>query len=63
MNVSRLVMRRHDSSESCTTPMTGLFACGDTTLRGTIMISRISARVSCDCATCMFISSPSKSAL
>jgi hypothetical protein len=44
-------------------PMTGLLACGETLLLGTIMISRISARVSWLCATCMFISSPSKSAL
>jgi hypothetical protein len=27
MKVSRLVMRRHDSSVSCTMDITGLFAC------------------------------------
>lgn len=37
--------------------------CGDTILRGTIMISCVSARVSVDWGTCIFISSPSKSAL
>mmetsp|Transcript_45128 Transcript_45128/g.134765 ORF Transcript_45128/g.134765 Transcript_45128/m.134765 type:complete len:352 (+) Transcript_45128:2239-3294(+) len=63
MNESRLVMRRAAHRVSCTMPMTGLFACGEMMLRGTIMSSRISARVSCVCATCMFISSPSKSAL
>jgi hypothetical protein len=54
MNVSRLVISRHDSNESCTTPITGLLACGDTTLRGTIMISRISALL-CVCVLCFLV--------
>ena len=49
--------------ESCTIPITGLFDCGVTIIRGTINNSDTSARVSIDCGTCMFISSPSKSAL
>ena len=48
---------------SCTMPMTGLFDCGETMHRGTLMISCASARVSIVCITCRFISSPSKSAL
>mmetsp|Transcript_745 Transcript_745/g.1999 ORF Transcript_745/g.1999 Transcript_745/m.1999 type:complete len:223 (+) Transcript_745:1173-1841(+) len=63
MNVSRFSISLQPSSVSCTIPMTGLLACGDTMFLGTIISSRISARVSCVCATCMFISSPSKSAL
>ena len=63
MNVSRLVIRRHASSVSCTIAITGLFACGETIIFGTIMSSCTSARVSIDCGRCMFISSPSKSAL
>jgi hypothetical protein len=63
MNVSRLVNRRQPSSASCTMPITGLFAWGDTMLLGTAMISLISARTSWLCPRCMFISSPSKSAL
>mmetsp|Transcript_60051 Transcript_60051/g.190768 ORF Transcript_60051/g.190768 Transcript_60051/m.190768 type:complete len:303 (-) Transcript_60051:1662-2570(-) len=63
MNVSRLVICRHPRRVSCTMPITGLFACGETTILGTIMSSMHSARVSHVCATCMFISSPSKSAL
>jgi len=63
MNVSRLVMSRHPSRVSWTMPMTGLLACGDTMLRGTAITSAASARVSALCGTCMFISSPSKSAL
>ena len=61
--VSRLVTMRHPSSVSCTMPITGLFAWGDTIILGTIISSRASARVSLLCGTCMFISSPSKSAL
>ncbi len=38
-------------------------AWADTMLRGTIMMFSVSARVSGVCGTCMFISSPSKSAL
>ena len=63
MKVSRLVMRRHASSVSCTMAITGLFACGETIIFGTIMSSWTSARVSMLCGRCMFISSPSKSAL
>ena len=63
MKVSRLVMRRHASSVSCTMAITGLFACGDTIILGTIMSSCTSALVSIDWGKCMFISSPSKSAL
>ena len=47
--VSRLVKRRHPSSESCTMPITGLLAWGLTMFCGTAMISLTSARVSCDC--------------
>ena len=43
--------------------MTGLLAWGEMMLLGTIISSFISALVSCVWATCMFISSPSKSAL
>jgi len=43
--------------------MQGLLPCGATIYFGTDMISLISAFVSNDCGTCMFISSPSKSAL
>ena len=60
---SRRVKAREPRSVSCTMPMTGLFDCGDTMQRGVSMISEHSARVSCVCNTCMFISSPSKSAL
>mmetsp|Transcript_15971 Transcript_15971/g.27202 ORF Transcript_15971/g.27202 Transcript_15971/m.27202 type:complete len:218 (+) Transcript_15971:242-895(+) len=60
---SRLVKPREPSSVSCTMPITGLFDCGETMHRGTSMISDASARVSCDCRMCRFISSPSKSAL
>mmetsp|Transcript_14849 Transcript_14849/g.44421 ORF Transcript_14849/g.44421 Transcript_14849/m.44421 type:complete len:351 (-) Transcript_14849:1317-2369(-) len=60
---SRLVKPREPSSVSCTMPITGLFDCGETMQRGTIMISAASARVSIDWSTCKFISSPSKSAL
>ena len=63
MNVSLFVNRRDASNESCTIPITGLLACGETMLRGTDMISLISARGSWPCTRCMFISSPSKSAL
>ena len=63
MNVSRLVIRRHARSVSCTIAITGLFACGDTIIFGTIISSCTSARVSMLCGRCMFISSPSKSAL
>ena len=48
---------------TCTIPMTGLFACGDTMFLGTAMIAIASALASGVCGTCMFISSPSKSAL
>jgi hypothetical protein len=61
--VSRLVKRRLPSRESCTMPITGRLAWGETILWGTAMISLISARGSCPCTRCMFISSPSKSAL
>ena len=63
MKQSRLVIRRQASSVSCTTAITGLFACGETIIFGTIISSCTSARVSMDCGRCMFISSPSKSAL
>ena len=63
MNVSRLVIKRQPSNVSCTIAMTGLFACGETIIFGTIINSLTSARVSYDCGRCMFISSPSKSAL
>ena len=63
MNVSRFVTMRHASRVSWTIPMTGLFAWGDTIILGTIMSSSASAFVSFVCGTCMFISSPSKSAL
>ena len=63
MNVSRLVIKRQPKSVSCTMAMTGLFACGDTIIFGTIINSLTSALVSYDCGRCMFISSPSKSAL
>mmetsp|Transcript_2264 Transcript_2264/g.6839 ORF Transcript_2264/g.6839 Transcript_2264/m.6839 type:complete len:247 (-) Transcript_2264:1409-2149(-) len=61
--VSRLVKPREPSRVSCTMPITGLFDWGETTQRATDMISDASARVSMDCITCRFISSPSKSAL
>lgn len=63
MRVSLLVIFRHPSSVSCTIPMTGLFDCGETMHFGTIINSRTSALVSNDWGTCIFISSPSKSAL
>mmetsp|Transcript_39970 Transcript_39970/g.80064 ORF Transcript_39970/g.80064 Transcript_39970/m.80064 type:complete len:333 (+) Transcript_39970:2804-3802(+) len=62
-NKSRRVKPREPSNVSWTMPITGLFDCGETMQRGTNMISEHSARVSCDCITCRFISSPSKSAL
>ena len=46
MNVSRRVMRREASSESCTIFITGLFDCGDTMLRETSISSDSSARAS-----------------
>jgi hypothetical protein len=52
-----------NSSLTCTIPITGLFACGDTMFLGTAMIAIASALASSVCGTCMFISSPSKSAL
>ena len=63
MKLSRFVSFRTAARVSWTIPMTGLFDCGDTICFGTIQISVISARVSSDCGTCKFISSPSKSAL
>mmetsp|Transcript_35662 Transcript_35662/g.80984 ORF Transcript_35662/g.80984 Transcript_35662/m.80984 type:complete len:202 (-) Transcript_35662:1364-1969(-) len=63
MKQSRLVKPREPRRVSWTIPITGLFDCGDTMQRGTIMISAASARVSIVCITCRFISSPSKSAL
>ena len=62
-NVSREVIFRHPNSVSCTMAMTGLFACGETIIFGTIINSETSAFVSYDCGKCIFISSPSKSAL
>ena len=60
---SRLVILRTAVSVSCTIPMTGLLAWGVMIIRGTEASWLISARVSRDCATWRFISSPSKSAL
>mmetsp|Transcript_57261 Transcript_57261/g.167580 ORF Transcript_57261/g.167580 Transcript_57261/m.167580 type:complete len:292 (-) Transcript_57261:284-1159(-) len=61
--VSRFVYLAVASKLSCTTPMTGLFPCGETSCLGFSIMCLISERVSCDCAKCRFISSPSKSAL
>ena len=63
MKQSRRVNLRIPQSVSWTMPMTGLLACGETICRGTHAICCSSARVSSDCGTCRFISSPSKSAL
>mmetsp|Transcript_20857 Transcript_20857/g.58528 ORF Transcript_20857/g.58528 Transcript_20857/m.58528 type:complete len:292 (+) Transcript_20857:1320-2195(+) len=63
MYVSRLVYFAAASRLSWTTPMTGLFPCGDTTCRGFSIMCLISERASWLCARCRFISSPSKSAL
>ena len=49
MNVSRLVIRRQPRRVSWTMPITGLFACGDTIIFGTIISSLISARACEDC--------------
>ena len=48
MNVSRFVIKRQPSRVSCTIAITGLFACGDTIIFGTIMSSLTSALVSYD---------------
>jgi hypothetical protein len=50
-------------SASYTTPIQGAFFYGATIYLGTDIISLISAFVSNDYGTCIFISSPSKSAL
>jgi hypothetical protein len=63
MKQSRRVNLRTPHSVSWTIPMTGLLACGEMMLRGTAQMLINSARVSSDCGTCKFISSPSKSAL
>uniref|UniRef100_A0A6B0UH99 Putative secreted protein n=1 Tax=Ixodes ricinus TaxID=34613 RepID=A0A6B0UH99_IXORI len=61
--MSLLVILRTAVRVSCTMPMTGLFDCGVMICRGTMASCSTSARVSSDCGTCRFISSPSKSAL
>ena len=43
---SLLVMILMPRSESCTIPITGLLACGETIILGTIISSMVSARVS-----------------
>mmetsp|Transcript_98404 Transcript_98404/g.300921 ORF Transcript_98404/g.300921 Transcript_98404/m.300921 type:complete len:236 (+) Transcript_98404:3534-4241(+) len=63
MYVSRLVYLAVASKLSCTTPITGLLPCGETSILGFSIMCLISERVSCDCPKCKFISSPSKSAL
>mmetsp|Transcript_32257 Transcript_32257/g.84393 ORF Transcript_32257/g.84393 Transcript_32257/m.84393 type:complete len:212 (+) Transcript_32257:1367-2002(+) len=63
MNESLKVKSLADRSVSCTIPITGRFDCGVRIFSSTFIISSISARVSSDCGMCMFISSPSKSAL
>mmetsp|Transcript_110788 Transcript_110788/g.309614 ORF Transcript_110788/g.309614 Transcript_110788/m.309614 type:complete len:329 (+) Transcript_110788:3203-4189(+) len=61
--VSRFVYFAVARRLSCTTPITGLFPCGDTNILGFSIMCLISDRDSCDCPKCKFISSPSKSAL
>ena len=63
MKTSRCVILRAPSSVSCTMPMTGRFEAGVTMRRGTAMSSCASAMAGSVCSACMFISSPSKSAL
>lgn len=63
MKVSLLVILRQPKSVSWTIPITGRFDWGDTMHLGTIISSKTSALVSNDWGTCIFISSPSKSAL
>ena len=61
--LSLAVMSAAPRSVSCTIAITGRLLCGETSwLEGVISIAA-SARASCVCGTCMFISSPSKSAL
>ena len=63
INTSLLVIFVAAVSESWTMPMTGRLDCGVRIIRGTIIISWISAFVSRLWGTWRFISSPSKSAL
>mmetsp|Transcript_41397 Transcript_41397/g.119133 ORF Transcript_41397/g.119133 Transcript_41397/m.119133 type:complete len:236 (-) Transcript_41397:1413-2120(-) len=63
MYVSRFVYLAVASKLSCTTPITGLLPCGDTSILGFNIMCLISDRDSIDCPKCKFISSPSKSAL
>ena len=62
-NVSLWVNKQHPNNESCTIPMTGWLFLGVTIYRGTCVKYLSSADVSYDYGTCIFISSPSKSAL
>ena len=62
-NTSGDVIMYDDKSESCTMPITGRLACGDTMFLATDINSCASARAANVCNTCKFISSPSKSAL
>jgi len=57
------VSRWAPSSASCTIPMHGLLAWGEIICCGTAMSSATLAVAHGDCIRCMFISSPSKSAL
>lgn len=61
--VSRLVIRYIPSSASCTIPIIGVLFLGEITCFGTKAICFSYATASIDCGTCIFISSPSKSAL
>jgi len=63
INVSIEVILFIPSKASYTIPIQGLFDWGATIYLGTAIISLISALVSNDYGTCIFISSPSKSAL
>ena len=57
------VSRYSPTSVSCTMPMHGLLACGESIWSVTIISIATDARALADCGTCRFISSPSKSAL
>jgi len=61
-NVSLLVNNKLPNKLSCTIPMTARLLWGVTMFASTITISCNSALVSYPCGTCIFISSPSKSA-
>lgn len=63
LKASSLLLIRHNRYHNHHYSDSRLTTCGETIFRGTIIISWISALVSGICGTCIFISSPSKSAL